>query len=198
MPHAPETRRPATDDEARALASATRLRILRLCLDDGLTNKQIAARLGANAATTLHHVRKLVDTGFLAPEEERRGTRGAREVPYRATGKSWTLAIGDNPVKGSGHAMIDAFLDEISYVDVDAMQGDHTSPGRVDLTRLGLRLPPQQLAELCQRIGDLLNEYAKQPPDRETGIPVSVFLAIYPDVTRDGAATVPPRERRTA
>src|SRR5438045_1919920 len=85
------TQAPAGEAEARALASAIRLRILRLCLDRALTNKEIAQRLEANPATTLHHVRKLVDTGFLAPQPERRGTRGAREVPYLATRKSWRM-----------------------------------------------------------------------------------------------------------
>src|SRR5439155_18198906 len=61
-------RRPATEAEARALASGIRLRILRLCLDRPLTNKEIAERLDANPATVLHHVRKLVDTGFLAAQ----------------------------------------------------------------------------------------------------------------------------------
>src|SRR5882672_7388900 len=89
-------RRPATEAEARALASAIRLRIIRLCLDRPMTNKEIAARLDANPATTLHHVRKLVSTGFLEPQEERRGTRGAREVPYLSTGKSWTLDVHDS------------------------------------------------------------------------------------------------------
>src|SRR5262245_44839912 len=50
-------RRSATEAEARALASAVRLRIMRLCLDRPLTNKEIAERLGVNPATTLHHVR---------------------------------------------------------------------------------------------------------------------------------------------
>ena len=57
-------RRPATDAEARALASGVRLRILRLCWDEPRTNKEIAARLDRNPATVLHHVRTLVDTGF--------------------------------------------------------------------------------------------------------------------------------------
>src|SRR5918999_4320330 len=90
-------RRPATEAEAKALASAFRLRILRVCLDEPLTNKEIAARLRAHPATTLHHVRKLVATGFLAPQPERRGSRGAREIPYLATRKSWTLDVGDKP-----------------------------------------------------------------------------------------------------
>ncbi|MEJ7703661.1 MAG: winged helix-turn-helix domain-containing protein [Geodermatophilaceae bacterium] len=79
-------RRTATDAEARALASATRLRILRACLDEPLTNKEIASRIGRNPATALHHVRTLVSTGFLVPAEERRGARG------RARSRTWPLA----------------------------------------------------------------------------------------------------------
>ena len=44
-------RRPATEREARALASSLRLRILRLCLDRPLTNKEIAARLAVSVKT---------------------------------------------------------------------------------------------------------------------------------------------------
>jgi DNA-binding transcriptional ArsR family regulator len=183
-PFQPRTRRPATDEEARALASGVRLRILRLCLDDALTNKEIAARLGANAATTLHHVRKLVATGFLAPQDERRGTRGAREVPYLATRKSWTLNV-HHKVEGSGQAMIDAFLDEISHVDIDAGEADRGPGG---LSRVGLRLSPADFTDLCMRMDTLLQEYAARPPDMEHGQPVSVFLALYPDVTRDAPA----------
>ena len=61
-------RRPASEDEARALASTLRMRILRLCLDVSLTNKEIAARLDRDPASVLHHVRTLVRTGFLAAE----------------------------------------------------------------------------------------------------------------------------------
>ncbi|MBA2554206.1 MAG: winged helix-turn-helix transcriptional regulator, partial [Geodermatophilaceae bacterium] len=75
-------RRLATAAEARALSSTFRLRILRACLGEPMTNKQIAQRLGRNPATVLHHVRLLVEQGFLAPTAERRGARGAREVPY--------------------------------------------------------------------------------------------------------------------
>src|SRR5262252_8249253 len=132
-------RRPATDAEARALASGLRLRILRLCLDHPLTNKEIAERLGAKPATILHHVRTLVATGFLVAQEERRGTRGAREVPYLATGKSWVLDVKDHQVEGSGQAMLDAFLDEIRYVDIDSsFSVEAENPA--GFSRLGLRL----------------------------------------------------------
>ena len=69
--------RPATPDEARALANPLRLRILRLCLDPAMTNEELAARLGRDAGTVLHHVRLLVETGFLEPARSG-GGGGAR------------------------------------------------------------------------------------------------------------------------
>src|SRR6187402_3102031 len=111
-------RRPATPEEARALANPLRLRILRLCLDRAMTNEELATRLGRDAGSVLHHVRMLVETGFLAPEQERRGARGSVERPYRATGKSWTLDVGDEEGSGKTNvgtlALIDAFRAEVA------------------------------------------------------------------------------------
>ncbi|HEX6685593.1 MAG TPA: helix-turn-helix domain-containing protein [Candidatus Limnocylindrales bacterium] len=170
-----KTHRPATEAEAKALASAVRLRILRLCLDEALTNKEIAARLGANPATVLHHVRILVSTGFLAAQGERRGTRGAREIPYRATGKSWFMAVTDPGARAArNRAMIDAFLQEIQLVE---------QPGSIHLTRMPLRVGPQELAEFLRRVDELLEEYKQREPDPD-GEPVSIFFAAHPDVGR--------------
>ncbi len=83
----PTERREATPAEFKAMAHPLRLRILRLCLHDALTNKEIADRLGQDPATTLHHVRTLCATGFLSAEPPRTGKRGALEKPYRATRK---------------------------------------------------------------------------------------------------------------
>jgi DNA-binding transcriptional ArsR family regulator len=162
-------RRPATDAEARALASAVRLRILRLCLSEALTNKEIAARLGRNPATVLHHVRTLVDTGFLAAQPVRRGTRGAREVPYRATGKSW-LMDGEDRRPLRRDPVLAAFLEEVA-----AAGEEHLSS-----TRLGLRLSPSDLEEFRDRLYGLLDEYARRPaePDGERW---SLYLGMHPE-----------------
>jgi predicted ArsR family transcriptional regulator len=167
-------KRPATETEARALASAVRLRILRLCLDTPRTNKEIAERLEANPASVLHHVRTLVETGFLTALPVRRGSRGSRERPYLATRKSWTLSMDDSGVPGGGNAMIEAFLDEVRLVDVD----------QAGLTRLGLRLTEAQFGELRRRMAEILEEYAARPPEPD-GRAYSVFLALYEDVSRD-------------
>lgn len=163
-------RRPATDEEARALASSLRLRILRLTFDEALTNKELAQRLGRDPATVLHHVRTLVETGFLAALPVRRGPRGARERPYRATGKSWTVDISEPArLHATESAMVEAFLAEIA--DVPA--------GELDLTRLALRVSPAERAELQARLLALCQEYVERQPgtDAESW---ALFSAVYP------------------
>jgi DNA-binding transcriptional ArsR family regulator len=161
-------RRQATDAEARALASALRLRILRICLDEGRTNQEIAQILGRDPASILHHIRTLVRTGFLDRQEERRGTRGAREIPYRATRKSWQLYT---PVPDQ--TMLDTFLEEAALVPA----------AELDLTRLGLRLPAAGLAEFRARLLELLEEFAARPDDPAAAA-WSVFIAVHPDPNR--------------
>jgi len=161
-------RRPATDEEAKALASALRLRILRVCLNEPQTNKEIAERLGRDPASTLHHVRTLVRTGFLEPQGDRRGKRGAREVPYLATKKSWQLSV-----PGSSRLMLETVLDEVALVPATDL----------DTTRLGLRLAPDEMADFRTRLGELLDEFAGRPDDPSAPA-WSIFITLHPDPNR--------------
>jgi DNA-binding Lrp family transcriptional regulator len=162
-------KRKATDAEYRAIASAFRLRILRLCSDEPLTNKEIAARLGRNPATVLHHVRTLVDTGFLEALPARRGSRGSREVPYRATGKSWLMDVDDRPFP-TRDPMLAAFLEEVAEVGEQQLRS----------SRLGLRLPPAEIAEFQDRLRALFDEYLRRPagPDAERW---SLYFGMHPE-----------------
>ncbi|GAB2686259.1 ArsR/SmtB family transcription factor [Thalassiella azotivora] len=167
-PFGPWSHRPADDAEARALASGLRLQILRLTLRDALTNKEIAERLDRNPASVLHHVRTLVATGFLVADDERRGTRGAREVPYRATGKSWYLTQDTG-----SRAIVDAFLAESADVPEEDL----------DIWRLGLRLDDEGRAELGRRLHALLAEMAARPP-APGGRDWSLLVALHPEAAR--------------
>lgn len=163
-------RRTATDAEARALASGIRLRIIRLTHHEGLTNKEIAQRLDRDPATTLHHVRTLVDAGFLAAEQPRKGNRGAKEIPYRSTGLSWRL--GGPWTARVDDAMLEAFLTEIADVDM----------GELDQTRVVARLPDERLTEFRHRLAALLDEFAAgdTEADREAAEETAIYLAVYP------------------
>jgi DNA-binding MarR family transcriptional regulator len=159
-------RRRATDEEARALASAFRMRILRVCLHEPHTNKEIAEILGRDPATTFHHVRRLQDTGFLEVLPVRRGTRGSRERPYRATGKSWRL---ETPAKD--RVLVEAFLDEIALVPVESL----------DTARLGLRMSDELKEEFSTRMDELLNEFRVRADAAGAGKAWSIFFALHPD-----------------
>jgi predicted ArsR family transcriptional regulator len=159
-------RRPATAEEARALANPLRLRILRLCLDQALTNKELADRLGRDPGTILHHVRLLVATGFLAADADRRGLRGSTERPYRATGKSWTLDVGES--ESGALAMIEAFRDEVA---------ESTAGDIVTLSRLGVRLTPDAAAAFGRRLATLVEElYAADDP---AGEPFGLLVGLH-------------------
>ncbi len=141
--------RPATLQEARALAHPLRLRILRLCLDEPLTNKQLAAALGEQPASVLHHVRTLVATGFLTEEPWRRGPRGSTEKPYRATGKSAHL---DQAM--SGETALKAVFEAV------AAEIDEAGPNAVlEGVRMPMRLSPKQLDQLLGQIRALIASY---------------------------------------
>ncbi|HEX3588530.1 MAG TPA: helix-turn-helix domain-containing protein [Pseudonocardiaceae bacterium] len=166
-------RRPASRAEAATLASPVRLRIIRLTAKRALTNKEIAQRLGKDPATTLYHVRKLVQHGFLVAQPARTGARGAKEIPYLGTGLSWRLAWrragGPDYREEIAQAILAAYLEEVADVGV----------GDLDQARLITQLDDEGLAEFARRMGALLNEFADRPP-KPGSRDVGVYVSWYP------------------
>ena len=160
----------ATDEEvqarARALSSPLRLRILRLCLHESRTNKEIADMLDINPATSLHHVRTLLSNGFLAAEETRRGNRGAKEVPYRSTKLSWGTKLPD-----AAPLLVDTFLQEI----------DGLAPQEIQVMRVGLKLSEATQKEMMSRIHAIIEDYAMRDAEPD-GVATSLFLAHHLDM----------------
>jgi DNA-binding transcriptional ArsR family regulator len=152
-----QSKRPATPAEFKAMAHPLRLRILRLCLHDALTNKELAERLHKDPATVLHHVRMLVDTGFLAPDRIRSGARGALEKPYRATGKSWVLSA-ETPEQEMVEqaAMLDALKAELLELPPDDI---------LMTARLGAQLSPAKAKRYKARIEKLVRDLADESDD---------------------------------
>jgi DNA-binding transcriptional ArsR family regulator len=163
-------RRPADEAEAKAMASPLRLRILRMTLHEPHTNKEIAEALGRNPASVLHHVRTLVDTGFLIEQPRRRGQRGSREVPYLASGKTWYLDTGESLTVGDQDLLLATFLEEVRGLP----------PGALDSARLGFRLKAADRERVLARFQDLLKEIAEMPSDPD-GEAWSIFLGIHPE-----------------
>lgn len=157
----PRPRRQATDQEAKALGHPLRLRILRLCGQRELTNKQLADRLGRDPGTVLYHVRQLVEAGLMEPAPVRTGDSGALEKPYRSTGLSWWLdgspASPGDPVP-TGLAPFEAFREELAESGPDSVQ---------TFSRFTLRLNPDETAELDRRIVAILDEYVESEGERQ-------------------------------
>lgn len=157
------------DADARALASVLRIRILRLCLHEPLTNKEVADRLGRDPGSTLHHIRRLAERGFLAAQPARRGARGAREIPYLATRKSFRT-----PVPGAAHLLVSTFLEEFAELE---------DPESALVGRVGVRLDRAGHDELHERLGALLTDLADRAPDPD-GTPYSLFVVVHEDTAR--------------
>jgi len=144
-------RRPATLQEARALAHPLRVRVLRLCLDRARTNSELAAALGEHPATVLYHVRTLLRTGFLTEEPPRPGPRGTVEKPYRATGKSARL---DDTMSGADTAVLRAILGAV------AAEVSEAGPGALlEGVRMPLWLTPEQLSQLLAQLRGVLRQF---------------------------------------
>ena len=135
-----------------------RVRIIRLCGDHELTNKQLADRLGVDPGTVYYHVRQLVDAGFLEPAEVRTGESGALEKPYRSTGRSWWLSVQLEDLDTSqGFAPVEAFQQELA----------EAGPASIaSYARFALHLSPEDVAELDRRIVAVIDEYVETDTER--------------------------------
>ncbi|MQA14353.1 MAG: ArsR family transcriptional regulator [Pseudonocardiaceae bacterium] len=125
--------------------------------------------LGRDPATTLHHVRRLTGMELLEALPARRGNRGAREIPYRATALSWRLDWRDEDGSATHEAMLEAYLAEVADVGVE----------RVDQTRLVLALDEGGAAEFRDRLHALMQEFAARAVD-PSGSRQAVYVAFYP------------------
>jgi len=147
----PRQRRQATDLEAKALGHPLRVRILRLCGQRELTNKQLADRLDRDPGTVLYHVRLLCEAGLLEPATVRTGDSGALEKPYRSTDVTWWL---DGPLAGEPadirFAPIQAFQEELREAGPDSVQV---------FERFALHLSSEEIVELDRRILEVLDGY---------------------------------------
>ncbi|TCP56158.1 helix-turn-helix protein [Tamaricihabitans halophyticus] len=140
------------------MAHPLRLRILRLCGEYELTNKQLAERLEQDPGTMHYHVRQLVQAELLEPAPVRSGNSGALEKPYRSTERTWQL---NNPLAGADEqgqlAPVEAFQDELRAAGPGALR---------EFERFALHLSAEQAAELDLRIHAIINEYLETDHER--------------------------------
>jgi DNA-binding transcriptional ArsR family regulator len=159
-------RRRATILQARAASHPLRLRILRLCGQQPMTNKQLADRLDRQPGTILYHVRLLVEAGLLEPAPVRTGASGALEKPYRSTGQSWWLSAYGDADDGEPY---DDRTEELSLAPIEAFQAElrEAGPGSVrSFARFMLHLSEEEVRELDRRLLVVLDEYMQTDDQR--------------------------------
>ena len=146
------------------------MRILRLCLHESMTNKQLSDRLGQDPATTLHHVRTLVRSGSSRPNPRERSAGSARE------------ALPDHEqVVGARHPTWSDDRLTTVFASVDALRAELISAGPDALltsTRLGLQLSDAEAAALTRQLQALGQKYAKRPPT-PGGTSVGLFAILH-------------------
>ncbi|WGW13580.1 winged helix-turn-helix domain-containing protein [Saxibacter everestensis] len=161
MTYEGEAARDATAEEAKALAHPVRIRILQVLRGESKTNKEIAEVLGTTPGATLHHINLLADQGFIETQGVRAGRRGAREVPYSATGKTTILSFQENTPASMN--VRSAILQ--SAVDSYTAASETDRFGEASIT---LHLTPERLAELRRKLQDLVTEYKDDPTTQAT------------------------------
>lgn len=146
--------------DVKALAHPLRLRIIRLCGLQELTNKQLADRLEQDPGTMLYHVRQLLAAGFLEPGEVRAGESGALEKPYRSTGRSWDLntALGSIGPEGPLAPLV-AAQQELQEAGPEAL---------ASMSRFVLHLSDADREEFISRVQVILQEYVSTENSRKT------------------------------
>lgn len=137
-------------------------------LDEELTNRELADHLGKDPGTVLHHVRMLVDNGFLAEGEARRGKRNSRERPYRATRKSWVLDFGVSPRTVIEVAVAEAFAAELRELDPEDI---------LESARMGTRLRPEDRDVIIARVNDLVREIERR--EDPSGEPLGMYFVVH-------------------
>lgn len=162
MSYEDEPTREATAAEAKALAHPVRIRILQALRSEAKTNKEIARSLGTTPGATLYHVKVLLDQDFVAMEDQRPGRRGAREIPYSATGKTRVLSFQGG--SSSSAEVRDAILRS-------ALDGYTALPSgnRFGETSFTLHLDPDRLSEFQRRFQELVADFAQDAPSPDTG-----------------------------
>jgi predicted ArsR family transcriptional regulator len=154
-------RRQATIEELKALTHPVRWRILRMCLDESLTNQELARRLGLWPTATLRHIRALAGVGFLVAEPVRTSDKGALERRYHAAGRTCELVLSElhepELVERGDLADVSAHRRELLDAEPDADRA---------LGRGVMCLDPASRAELSDRIERLFEEFReRQDPE---------------------------------
>lgn len=194
-PASERTARTLDPRSLRGLAHPLRMRLLVALRHHGpATASQLAERFGESSGATSYHLRQLADHGFVADDP---GRGKGRERWWKASDYGVmiddTLHLDPSPeVRGA----LSTFMHEVASIhgqEVSTWLGTmHDWPRawatKADLSDFTLRLTPELLAELDDRMHDLIASYTDRaaPGDDESVAQVRIHLHAFPQKRLDG------------
>jgi DNA-binding transcriptional ArsR family regulator len=191
----PEDRRQVTDVRAlRALAHPLRLALLNHLMAFGAqTASQCAEVVGSTASNCSYHLRSLARFGLVESVDPVDG----RERPWRSTATGLQFGHEDDPALALGIDSAERMLVEKQIDDEAALtrravaqRDELTEPWR-DATMLSgyaLRLTPQELRDLGERLDALIRPYIgltrTDPPEGADVVALHLNAYLHPDAVR--------------
>ncbi|MFF9910116.1 ArsR/SmtB family transcription factor [Streptomyces sp. NPDC013457] len=172
----------------RGLAHPLRIQLLRALRHHGpATASQLAERLGESSGATSYHLRQLAAHGFVEDDP----TRGkGRERWWKAAvqGTTFDESLYHDPdpeVRGA----VEVYLHEIATIHTQELntwlgtrqEWDESWLGASDMSDFTLRLPPERLRELSEKIHELIGSYSEGAgPDTPGAARVRMHLHAFP------------------
>lgn len=160
-------------DALKAIADPLRVRVLQLLMvasDRTWSVKEIAAELTQPVTKLYHHI-KLLEAADLISDVETRVVSGIVEHRYRANQRS--LRYDSNAWESSedldlGIQQLSAQLDAVRDDLLDYLYSERADPDQLNLSRTTLRLTPEEISALNQRIEAMIDELVakRDDPDR--------------------------------
>ncbi|GAA1529793.1 ArsR/SmtB family transcription factor [Kribbella lupini] len=196
----PRRRRLLDDPLAiRAMAHPVRLDLQALLGKEGpLTAADAARRLGISQALASHHLRQLAKYDFVEPAPG----KDNRERPWRLVSTSQTWRSARLTSEGAAAAdILEQLIAERALNNLtDWQQRRRTEPDVLvensGISHTGIYLTAEELAELEEQIGSLLQRYVDERPidDKSTRPPGSRLVDITRIISVLPEETAPPPE----
>ncbi|HEY3555870.1 MAG TPA: winged helix-turn-helix domain-containing protein [Kribbella sp.] len=183
----PANRRPADPSVIAAIHHPLRRRLLDLLGVEGpATASQLAKRTGELVGNVSHHLKVLSAAGVIEEAPELAKNRRERWWRSKHQSYSWSVADAEGEPAGELIATVSEERNITHHAEkvrqwFDARSGYSDEWVRAAFaTDSWLRLTPDQLGELAERIGELIQEYYENPSTDPSAQPVFVFAHAVP------------------
>jgi DNA-binding transcriptional ArsR family regulator len=178
----PANRRPADPSVIAAIHHPLRRRLIDLLGVEGpATASQLAERTGELVGNISHHLKVLAAAGVI--EEAPELAKDRRERWWRSARSSWTWSVADAGGEPAGELIATVSEERNVTYHADKVRQWFEARHEYDeewvraafATDSWLKLTPERLTELSDRIRDLIQEYYEDPSDDSSAVPVYVF-----------------------